>query len=79
MSMKIIKLEQRSAVNKNIMSVIFTCQINSEDKSCVSVYVLCLFKKGNRFTHTVLWRVRKPINNVKVNVRTVNIGILIRL
>ena len=77
MSMKIIKLEQRSAVNQNIMSVIFTCQINSEDKSYV--YVLCLFKKGNRFTHTVLWRVRKPINNVKVNVRTVNIGILIRL
>ena len=39
MSMKIIKLEQRSAVNQNIMSVILTCQINSEDKSCVYVYV----------------------------------------
>ena len=53
MSMKLTKLEQRSATNQNIMSVTFICQINSEDKS-FCVHVLCLFKKGNRFTHTVL-------------------------
>ena len=75
--MKLINLEQRSAVNQNNISVILTCQINSEDKSFV--FVLGYFKKGNRFARAVLWRVRKPIGNVKVNVRTVNIGISIGL
>ena len=32
--------------------------------------------KSNRFARTVLWRVRKPIGSVKVNVRTVKIGTL---
>ena len=45
MSMKIIKLEQRSAVNQNIMLVIFTCQINSEDKSFVFMFYV-YSKKG---------------------------------
>ena len=35
------------------------------------VYVLWLFKKGNQFAPSRSWRVRKPIDNVKVNVRTV--------
>ena len=40
-----IKLEQRSAVNQNNMSVIFTCQMNSEDKSFVFMFYV-YSKKG---------------------------------
>ena len=30
-----------------------------------------IVQKGNRFARTILWRVRNPIGNAKVNVRTV--------
>ena len=76
MSMKLINLEQRSAVNQNIMSVIFTCQINSEDKSFVFMFYVISQRELFRPCRPLAGR--KPIGNVKVNVHTVNIGILIR-
>ena len=64
-----ISEQKVSCQSKRHFSHFYMANKSREEKFCV--YALWLFKQKNRFARTVLWRVRKPIGNVKVNVRTV--------